>query len=89
MTNRIYFAFCYQPCDHLENYQIYPLLEAFMKLFSSVHFQMSQKCSSQVFIFESVKSIKGRPVAIAGGMCYVFIWQMVLSGKMGRSNKKG
>ena len=50
---------------------------------------MSQKCSSQVFIFESVKSIKGRPVAIAGGMCYVFIWQMVLSGEMGRSNKKG
>ena len=57
---------------------------AIKQLFSSVHFQMSYECSSQVFIFESVKSIKGRPVAIAGGMCYVFIWQMVLSGKMGR-----
>ena len=59
-------------------------------------FLISQPCalfsaSTQVLIFKSVKSIKGRPVAIlaiARGINSIFIWQMVLSEKDGVAQGK-
>ena len=43
------------------------LLEAFIQLFSSVHFQILFQ-ARQVLIWKSVKSIKERPLAIARGI---------------------